>query len=100
MKKIEISLEYGCFPVWLYDDAGSLADTTLPSEASDDIELLGLFNDIQARFEATFINNSQEFTDKGFASKEEERSFYKDLDVAVEKLNSHCSGLYEIVKLY
>lgn len=100
MKKIEISLEYGCFPVWIYDDAGSLIDTTLPPEASGDSELSDSFNDIQARFEATFLNDSKEFTDKGFASKEEERSFYKDLDVAVEKLSNHCSGFYEIVKLY
>ena len=38
-KRIRIILEYGCYPVWLYDDDGGVIATRLPDELCDDIEL-------------------------------------------------------------
>ncbi len=33
MKKIRVLMEYGCYPVWLYDDEGNIEDTALPPGA-------------------------------------------------------------------
>ena len=66
-----IILEYGCYPVWLYDDDGGVIDTRLPDELCDDIELDAKFRSLQARYKALFINNEQEFSFVGFQSESE-----------------------------
>ena len=39
VKTIRLLLEYGCSPVWLYDEEGGVIDTRLPDELRNDTEL-------------------------------------------------------------
>ena len=62
VKRIRILLDYGCYPVWLYDENDDVIDTLLPEELRSDIDLDKKFDDLQARYEALFINDAHEFS--------------------------------------
>ena len=47
MKRIRISFEYQCCPVWVYDEAGYLLYNGLPDEMQDDEALAALCNELQ-----------------------------------------------------
>ena len=38
LKKIRLLFDYGCYPVWLYDENNDVIDTLLPEELRSDIE--------------------------------------------------------------
>lgn len=61
MKKIRIFLEYGCSPVWLYDEDGDLIDNDLPNELASDRYINMLCDDITEQFDGLFINTTKEF---------------------------------------
>ena len=44
VKKIRLILDYGCYPVWLYDENGNIVDTLLPDELRSDRELDSKFD--------------------------------------------------------
>ncbi len=46
--KVVAKLEYGCYPIWLYDEEGFVEDTLLPEELRSDTELDFRFDDLQA----------------------------------------------------
>lgn len=96
MKTIKIQLEYKCYPVWLYDDEGLVEDTALPPELADDHELYDKFKSLQARFDATYVDTSTDFFNKGFASSEEEAAFKADLKAAVVELMEKCPKSYSV----
>ena len=97
IKYIRLLLEWGAYPVWLYDDEGGVIDTVLPEELKDNTELEAMFDDLQDRYDALFISDEHEFSYKGFASQEEKERFLKDLDIARDKFISACEGKYDIV---
>ena len=74
MKKLKLSLEYQCYPIWSYDEDGSLIDNELPEELRDDEELDNLLLEIQEIFNGLYTDTPIEFTPNGFSSDEEYRS--------------------------
>ncbi|MBQ3424531.1 MAG: hypothetical protein IJH38_04955 [Clostridia bacterium] len=88
LKKIRVLLDYGAYPVWLYDENGDLIDTLLPLELRSDRNLDNRFDDLQQRYEALFINNTHEFTYIGFKSTEECQSYVNDWRAAVAELRA------------
>ena len=96
MKTIRILLEYGCYPVWLYDGEGLVEDNSLPPELAEDQALGETFRSIQERFDATYVDTSADFYNKGFASPEEEAAFKSDLKAAVDELAAKCPENYAI----
>ncbi len=96
MSAIRIQLEYKCFPVWLYDDDGIVEDTALPPELSDDRELEERFRSIQERFDATYVDTSTDFYNRGFTTPEEETAFRSDLAAAVALLAEKCPERYSL----
>lgn len=94
LSKIRVMLEYGCYPVWLYDEDGDIIDTLLPEELRSNIELDRKFDDLQDRYEALFINTDKEFSYKGFASQEEKELFLADWQQAVDELIKAVNGKY------
>ena len=96
IKKIRVMLDYGCYPVWLYDEDNDLIDTLLPEEIRSNIQLDAKFDDLQARYEALFINNSKEFSFVGFKTEEEKSKFLSDWNSAVQELRVATNGKYEI----
>lgn len=97
IKYIRLLLEWGTYPVWLYDDEGGVIDTVLPEELQGNAELEAIFDDLQDRYNALFIADEHEFSYKGFASQEEKELFLKDLNIARDKFISACEGKYDII---
>lgn len=96
LKKIRLLLEYGCYPVWLYDENGDVIDTLLPEELRDDIELDSKFDDLQARYNALFVDNAHGFSFIGFKSAEDRERFYSDLENTINELVDKLNGKYPI----
>ncbi|MDO4432864.1 MAG: hypothetical protein Q4B80_06045 [Aerococcaceae bacterium] len=63
----------------------------------DNGELEQKFDDLQARYDAIFIDENHEFSYKGFSTEEERNKFVKDLDSAVQELRELSMGKYIIV---
>ncbi len=96
LKKIRLLLDYGCYPVWLYDENGDVIDTLLPEELRDDAELDAKFDDLQARYDALFIDNAHEFSFIGFKSAEEREIFCFDWENTVNELVNKLNGKYPV----
>lgn len=94
MKTIKVELEYGCYPVWVYGDDGFIESNALPSRLAEDTELDRKFKKLQERFDATFVDTPTEFTDKGFATPEDEARLAADLETAVDELAERCPKGY------
>ncbi len=97
MKKLQLSLEYGCYPVWSYDENGILIEDDFPEAdpAGERLEELKVI--IAKEFASTFINNEHEFSYKGFDSKEEVRRFIAHLDEFRTLVKERYSKDYVIV---
>ena len=97
IKKIRVMLDYGCYPIWLYNEDGDLIDTLLPDELRENKELDLKFDNLQERYEALFINNSREFSFVGFKTEEEKKKFISDWKQAIHDLENATTGKYEII---
>lgn len=87
-------LEYGCSPIWVYNN-NSLIGVGLPEDLSDD-KLSTLLNSISIKYDKLFINNSLEFTYKGFQNKTDEQLFEKNLRKAISLLKEKSKNRYLI----
>ena len=96
IKRIRVMLDYGCYPVWLYDEEDDVIDTLLPDELRQNSELDAKFDDLQARYEALFINDGKEFSYKGFKSDEEKQKFLEDWQIAVDELVAAIDRKYPV----
>lgn len=93
--KIRVMLDYRCYPVWLYDENDNIIDTLLPEELRN-TTLDAKFDDLQARYDALFVNTQKEFSFKGFDTVEEKEKFLVDWDNAYNELVAATNGRYLI----
>lgn len=96
MKKIRFLLEYHCSPVWEYDDNNSLIDNGLPDDLLEDTELATLLESISDEYDSLFINNSVEFSYKGFSNSDDEKMFDEKIRKAIALLKESAEGKYTI----
>lgn len=96
MKKIKISLEYKCFPVWIYDEDNKLIDNDLPSELIGDPEIDPLFVHIQDVFDSLFLNDKKEFKYIGFKTAEQRQLFLEEVSSSVRLLTNKLGSEYMI----
>ncbi len=75
MNTLKYSLEYRCYPIWNYDQDGTLIDNDLPDELRADTELDSLLVRLQKMFDALFIDNPKEFSSHGFSTEDERQKF-------------------------
>lgn len=71
MKYIRLLIEYGAYPIWIYEkneDEEFVDDTKIPDEWADNLSLFNLCNEIQNEFNSLFIDNINEFKYVGFKS--------------------------------
>ncbi len=94
MKKIRFMLEYGCSPIWVYNN-NSLIGVGLPEDLSDN-ELSALLDSISIEYDKLFINNSVEFTYKGFSCDIDEHLFDEKLRKAISLLKEKSKNQYLI----
>ena len=97
IKTLRLMLEYKCYPVWLYDENDNIIDTLLPEELRNDAKLDLKFDDLQARYDALFIDNEHEFSFVGFKTIEEKNSFINDWNSAIQELTEKTEGKYTII---
>ena len=90
-------MEYRCFPVWIIDDDGGLIGDKMPEDFENDAEMVSLFNTIQKTYEGLFVNNSKEFSFRGFATEEQKAEFLQMFWRACEMLKQKSEGLYNVI---
>lgn len=96
MKRIRISFEYQCCPVWVYDEAGYLLYNGLPDEMQDDVGLAALCNELRDTYDALFVDDGKVFEYLGFASEEQRLRFEKQVAVLRDRLAAACGDRYHI----
>lgn len=97
MQKVKISLEYRCFPLWIYNNE-ELISNDLPKELSEDKEMDHAFVEIQNIYDSLFLNNSIEFRYIGFSNEPDKQTFIKMIDNAVDLMESKLNDSYVIEK--
>ena len=100
MKKLKLSLEYRCFPIWSYDDNGLFIDNDLPKELRNDEELDKLLTDIQESFDELYTDTSSEFYSSDFPTENERMIFYSKIDKALRLLVERYGNEYLIESKY
>lgn len=96
MKKIKFTLEYKCFPVWIYDEDNKLIDNDLPSELIGDPEIDPLLVHIQEVFDSLFLDDKKEFKYIGFKNAEQRKSFLEEVSSSVTLLRNKLNGGYTV----
>lgn len=97
MKTLKISLEYKCYPVWIYDEDGDIKDSYLPDDLLGDKELKSLFDSIQERFNNLYLdeNGEEDFhSENDFKNDNDRKLFYDDLNKAVDLLKKRYGDRY------
>jgi len=94
MKRIRISFEYQCCPVWVYDEAGYLLYNGLPDEMQDDEALAALCSELQDTYDALFVDDGKVFEYLGFASEEQRLRFEKLVAVLRDRLAAVVGDRY------
>lgn len=81
LKKIKISFEYKCFPIWIYDEKNSLIDNDLPNILINDKDIDQQCIEVQELFDKLYIDNGIEFKYIGFNNSDEKTEFLKKLTI-------------------
>lgn len=97
--RIVVSLEYGCFPVWVYDENNELIENDLPDTIKNNPQIRPLCTEIQNLYDSLYINNDTEFTYRGFNSEEERKEFSEKLTQLKGLLRDNAGEEYEIGSL-
>lgn len=71
-------------------------DTLLPEELRGDAGLDAKFDDLQARYNALFIDNRHEFSFVGFKNESDRAAFWSDWTNTVREFLSKLNGKYVV----
>lgn len=97
-RTIKIKLEYGCLPIWLYDEEGLFIDNRLPHKMIQNrSNVKAAFVSVQEGYEKLFVNDDTEFKYIGFSSEEQKAEFISLFNNAVELLRKSVGDKYTIV---
>ncbi len=98
MRTIKIKLEYGCFPLWLYDEEGLFVDNRLPHKSIQNRSAVkAAFVKVQEIYEKLFVNSNTEFSYIGFDSEKQKTEFTNAFNNAVNILNRAVGDNYSII---
>lgn len=96
MNTLKYSLEYKCYPIWEYDEAGELIDNDLPEALRSDEELDSLLLKVQELFDGLFVDTPYEFSSHGFLTEDERQEFLSLLTLSAELLRDRYGNNYFI----
>lgn len=96
MKRINLMLEYQCFPVWTYGEDGNLIDNNLPQELVGDSTIDSMCVDLQEEFDSLYHNDEKEFKYVGFDNAIIKEAFVKKIFQVLDELNQKVGNYYEI----
>ncbi len=97
MNKIRLLFDYGCSPVWTYDEKNTMPLNGLPEEFSENGKLNGLFEQIEVEYYNLFINDEKTFKYKGFKCASDKAAFIKKLNSAIELIKEVAGDRYLII---
>lgn len=89
-KEIRLMLDYGCYPIWIYDENGRFIDNDLIYEIQKDVKMATLLEELQNDFENLYFNDQKEFKYIGFSSEIEKQAF-------LEKVQQIYAGLCKLL---
>lgn len=96
-QKLAVHLEYGCFPVWFYDENNELIDNDLPEELKSNTQIMTLCTEIQKIYDSLYKENDFELTYHGFESGDERERYAKKLTELKRLLREEAGDKYEVV---
>ena len=96
MKVIKIKFEYGCFPVWIYNENDELVENDLPPNLIGDIDIDPQFVRIQEIYDSLYLDDGKEFEYIGFKENEERKSFFRELILVINLLKDKVNDEYII----
>lgn len=96
MKTIRVSLEYRCFPIWVYGETGELLENDLVDELKDNQDIDRTLTEIQEIYDGLFEDSPTHFEYKGFANDSERNNFLKKIEVAMKLIGNEVGGNYII----
>jgi hypothetical protein len=99
MKTVKIRLEYKCFPIWIYDEQGSLLDNDMPEEIKQNRDLEEALEILQEEFDSLYIDNGIEFGYKGFQDYQTKQQFTKIIQSIDEQVNKELNDNDNIINL-
>lgn len=98
MNKIVISLEYGQYPVWIYNDNGELILNDLPMELSWDRDIDDVFLEIQNTYDNLFVKSPEGLKFIGFERESDKEQLLQMIDNAIILIKMRAGNLFEIEK--
>ena len=93
---IRLVLQYGGFPVELYEDDGSFVGAELPEEW-DEPGLENKLKELQSMFNELFMDNSYELQFTGFMDDDEKEKFMSLADEIEAAISQKCYGEYDLI---
>lgn len=94
MKVIKIKFEYGCFPVWIYDENNELIENDLPPYLIGDNDIDSKFVRIQEIYDGLYLDDGKEFRYIGFNETKKRETFFGDLFLAINLLKNKLNDEY------
>ena len=88
MKKIKISFEYHCYPIWVYDENGFLLSNDLPEPLQNNKGLAELCQSLQSQFDSLYRDDGKVFEYVGFENEEQYRRFQEQAAALRELLET------------
>ena len=92
-----MKLEYKCFPIWVYEDNGTLIDNDLPKVLLGDKRLDSLCVTVQEEFDNHYTNDGVEFKYNKFDNISEKKQFAERIKVIEKLIRKKCENNYKII---
>lgn len=97
MKEVRFSLEYGAYPVWIFEDGDLMDYEDIVSRFAQNKRLALLLDELEKEYDALFIDNKIEFRFVGFSTLEQKKLFADKVNEAFKLLKLEVGGEVEIV---
>lgn len=95
-KEIRLMLDYGCYPIWIYDENGNFVDNNLIDEIEKDDGMVAMLEELQKEFDALYLNNQEEFKYIGFPSEMDKQRFIAKVQRIYCGLRDLLGGKYTV----
>lgn len=96
MKLVKFNLEYGAFPIWIYDEVGNFLMNDIPPEILEDSDICRELIAIQNDYNNLFIDDSLVFEYVGFQDEKDEKNFNDRVKKVISELKEFLEKKYRI----
>ncbi|MBF2471608.1 hypothetical protein IA868_00340 [Listeria welshimeri] len=99
MSEVRLFLDYKCYPVWVYDEAGFLEENDLPNELKKDKDLDEKLTHLQDKYNNLFTDTEIEFRYNGFndENENEKEKFLREFTEIQKELEKKLKNKYKVV---